>query len=258
MPKFNHSITRRFLSLFQPSRSSQYIQATNRFGSYCVPRSSAHRPAAKRILNGMVHEPRTINFIRSHLKQGDVVHAGTYFGDFIPGIASKMSGNQLLWAFEPVPENYQCAKKTVEMNGLENVRLFNNGLGKKEETVEMVVTDPQGNALGGGSRIAKKHRNRAIPITIKTIDDMIPEDRVVTVIQLDVEGHELPALQGAWETIQRNWPILILEVLGKNRVLEDPWFVHHILAAGYQCLGKVHENIVLSRPPVEVDAQLLR
>ena len=209
----------------------------------------------------MVHEPRTIRFIRQNMGQGDVVHAGTYFGDFIPAIAKAMHPGQKLWAFEPVPENYQCAQKTIALNELANVHLRNAGLGAFPQTVQMIVSDPQGRALGGGSRIAKQPASdrASVPIEIDAIDNVVPSDRSVSIIQLDVEGHELPALQGAWKTIQENWPILILEVLGKNNVLQDEWFIKHIReTGGYNVVGKVHENTVLARPEHNISKSLLQ
>ncbi len=235
-----------------PAEMPEWLSAQNRYGHYCVPKSSAHRPAARRILNGMVHEPRTIRFIRQHCGTGDVVHAGTYFGDFIPGIASGLGPQALLWAFEPVKENYLCAQGTVNLNKLDNVHLHHAGLGSKKGVLAMVTTDKQGAALGGGSRIAVGNRQNTVPVNILCIDDVIPENRQVSVIQLDVEGQELPALQGAIKTIARCRPILVLEVLEKNTVLESAWVRQHLLEQGYQIRGKVHENAVLSVEPVHL------
>src|SRR5690606_3282483 len=39
------------------------IIASNQYGLYAIPRSSAHRPAARTIASGRVHEPETIEFI---------------------------------------------------------------------------------------------------------------------------------------------------------------------------------------------------
>ncbi len=255
-------LPRFFSRFFRGSRvcraTTACLVASNRFGRYCVPRNSSHRPAAKRILNGMVHEPRTLRFIRDNLGKGDVVHAGTYFGDFIPGIAKKMSAGQLLWAFEPVPENFSCARETVRLNALENVRLFNAGLGKEKAVLPMITIDKEGNTLGGGSRIARKSHAGDVTVDIVPIDAVVPTDRQVGIIQLDVEGQELPALQGAWRTIQRSWPLLILEVWRKNQFLEDRWFQENILASGYEVVGKVHENTVLARPEKEFSRRFLR
>ena len=62
----------------------------NEFGRYAVPLSSRHRPAAQAVLAGGVWERETIDCIRAHPER-DVVHAGTYFGDFLPALSAAMS-----------------------------------------------------------------------------------------------------------------------------------------------------------------------
>jgi hypothetical protein len=56
----------------------------NKYGGYCLPLSSLHRPAAQKILSEDVWEPDTIEFMRMNSMGDDIVHAGTYYGDFIP------------------------------------------------------------------------------------------------------------------------------------------------------------------------------
>jgi hypothetical protein len=101
----------------------------NKFGGFCVPASSQHRPAAHAILTGRVWESETIEFITTRCGDGDVVHAGTYFGDFLPALSKACRPDARVWAFEPNTENYRCAKITIGLNGLQNVVLTNAGLG---------------------------------------------------------------------------------------------------------------------------------
>ena len=63
---------------------------------------------------------------------GDLVHAGTYFGDFIPALSRVCAPDAKVWAFEPNPENYRCALITTTLNNLHNVEIKNAGLGSQE------------------------------------------------------------------------------------------------------------------------------
>src|SRR5438477_11756587 len=81
--------------------------AYNEFGGFCVPTSSLHRPAARKILAGQVHEPQTIAFVAAHGEHGDIVHAGAYFGDFLPGLSRACAPAYRIWAFEPNHANYR-------------------------------------------------------------------------------------------------------------------------------------------------------
>jgi FkbM family methyltransferase len=220
--------------------------AYNELGGYCTPISSNQRPVVQQILKGRVHESDTIAFIRKHCGSGDVVHAGTFFGDFLPGISAGMSTNAKVWAFEPNLENFRCAQITLLLNGIENVILKNAGLGETVSVQKMLIQTQDGINLGGASKIVNDTGNgKSIDINIVSIDKTIPTDRHVSVIQLDVEGYEKEALAGALETIKRCKPILILEIEEKTDVTKTDWFSENIFSLGYEVTGRVHMNAVV-------------
>ena len=86
----------------------------NQYGGYCLPLSSIHRPASQTILNGKVWEEETLKFMSKHCGTGDIIHAGTYFGDFLPALSKACHTKAKVWAFEPNLENYKCAIVTTE------------------------------------------------------------------------------------------------------------------------------------------------
>lgn len=224
--------------------------AHNRYGAYCVPESSRHRPAAQAILAHDVWEPDTIEFIRQHCASGDVVHAGAYFGDFLPALSKGVAPGARVWAFEPNAENYHCATRTVELNQLDNVVLVNAGVGARAEVLQLQTSDSTGRAMGGASRIVTTGWDESIEVErvqILTIDEWISPDRDITILQLDVEGHEREALVGAMETIRRCRPVLILETcVDGGDLLSSDWFARHIVGLGYRKVRDVHENSVFA------------
>lgn len=223
------------------------IVSYNEYGAYCIPLSSLHRVAASRVLGNDVYEPETLRFMRARCGTGDVVHAGTYFGDFLPALSSGCAPGAKVWAFEPNPENYRCARVTLELNGVSNVTLTNAGLGAEAELLGVLTADAQGLPLGGASRIVRDDdaaRKNAETIRVVPIDEVVPAGRKVTIVQLDVEGHEQPALAGALATIRRCRPIIILEVLPESDLIDSVWFRKHVLALGYRKTGELHANSV--------------
>ena len=219
--------------------------AYNKSGGYCVPLSSSHRPAAQKILAGVVYEPRTIDFLTSHCNDGDIVHAGTYFGDFLPALSRSRTNDAKIWAFEPNLENYRCALITTYINDLQNVELMNAGLGERKDSVSMMTKDKDGQSLGGASRILDQETENKSPyletVEIVSVDEIVPASRNVSIIQLDVEGHEKQALTGALKTIQRCRPIIILETLP-----ESGWFAETILKLGYRVIQEIPHNTILA------------
>ena len=219
----------------------------NQFGMYCVPELAAHRPAAQAILTHRVWEPDTIDFMRRHCADGDIVHAGTFFGDFLPALSRALSPGAMVMAFEPVAENHQCAKVTVSLNALSNVSLTHAGLGAALVSMKMKTRDNRGRSLGGGSTIVSADSTEGDQdVVIIRIDDSMRPDRRISIIQLDVEGHEKAALEGALQTIGRWLPILILEKLPGSNLTSDEWFEEMILRLGYKPRGKLHENEVFA------------
>ncbi len=228
-----------------PPDALRCLFACNAHGAYCVPLASSHRPAARRILSGGVWEAETLDLLRREAREGDVVHAGTYFGDFLPALSRAARPEHVVWAFEPSRENFRCAQITLLLNDISNVRLLNAALGDREGTEWLVTESDDGRALGGGSFLAgagiegKRGRPTERVRTVR-IDDVVEPDRRISAIQLDVEGTEEAALAGAMETVRRWRPLLVLETLPGRE-----WLESHLVALGYREVKQVDGNHVL-------------
>jgi hypothetical protein len=132
--------------------SVECILCENAFGRYCVPKSSRHRPASQEVLGGRVWERETIEFMRRHVLDRDVIHAGMFFGDFLPGLAPALAPGRKVFAFEPNPESFACAQWTAALNALTNVDMRNAGLGEAKRSA-LMRTQENGRAIGGASHI---------------------------------------------------------------------------------------------------------
>jgi FkbM family methyltransferase len=223
-------------------RAQQCIIAENCHGLYCLPLRSMQRPASQEIIQGRVWEAATIAQICKSAGDGDVIHAGAFFGDFFPAISKALAPAAKLWTFEPNSENFQCAQITCRLNELKNVELRNCGLSDRSNN--RLMTIGQGETwFGGGSRILNKDpvaEEHTETIAVEPIDGAIPADRRISVLQLDVEGHEASALAGGLGTIRRWLPLIILETLPQN------WVQQNLAALGYQVIGRCNSNSILS------------
>lgn len=214
----------------------------NKYGMYCVPASSLETsPPAKKIMSGEIYEPDTIQFIIDNCGDGDILHAGTYFGDFLPALAKNCSEGAKVWAFEPKGEHYYCAMKTLKMNDIHNTMLMHCALGKYYGKQKLQTTNDDGVVWGGGTRIVPDTKSKDTEeVFVMTIDEVIPHNRDVSIIHLDVEGYETPALEGGMKTIKDNLPILILETMPTNE-----WLSKNLYSLGYSITGKLHRNTIL-------------
>ncbi len=186
----------------------------NQYGWVCVPRSSTHTYTSQALLAGRVHEPTTIEYLLGHHASGDVVHAGAGFGDFLPALGKGCSGT--IWAFEPNQENFRAARRTVELNGLNNVSLRNLALGSAAGEARLRVMDGA-EAMGPRSEICDGTEvavDESQACEIRTLDELLPE-APVSIIHLDIEGYEFEALRGASALIARCRPLIVLEIDGR-------------------------------------------
>jgi FkbM family methyltransferase len=214
---------------------------TNEYGRYSVPEGLDHRPAVRLIKSGQVYEPGTIRFMRTHAGSGDIIHAGTFFGDFLPGLSAGLAKDARIWAFEPNPNSHHHASQTIALNGLKNVTLTHAAVSNGDGEILFKTRDELGNPLGGHSRYVEQDEPGVEHVPSIQLDSVIPEDRTISILQLDVEGHERAALEGAMGIITRCRPILILEEFRYKR-----WIKAKLGHLGYELKQKVHANRVFA------------
>jgi len=222
------------------------VLSYNKYGKYCVPISSAHRPVSRYILRGDVWEKDTIDYILNFCNKGDIIHAGTYFGDFLPALSKNSFNRFKIWAFEPNYESYCCTKYTIKLNNLINVKLHNFGLGSRENIKSLLVKDLDGKNKGGSSKIISDSSSLSSEfvdrVTIISLDKFIPKNRKISLIHLDVEGYEEKALEGAIKIIESNSPVIILETLPSL-----DWLKSSLFSMGYSVVGRKNQNTILKR-----------
>jgi FkbM family methyltransferase len=175
------------------------IKSQNIHGKYIIPKSIEYTYTAQTIIQGSVHEPSTIEFIQSI--GGNVILGGAGFGDFLPALKNC----NRVFAFEPNPLMYKCALKTTILNKLTNVSLYKSALGERNCKSSLKHIDEMGLEMGPRSEIGE-----GIPIDMIKLDGFFSEK--IDLIHLDLEGYEFEALKGAKELIEKDKPIIVLEI----------------------------------------------
>lgn len=135
-------------------------------------------------------------------------------------------------AFEPIPE--LC---TFLRNVFPGVRVHDVALSSSagEATFHHVKSRP---GLSGFRRNdSRTGEDTVVEITVRTerLDNILPADRPVHFIKIDVEGAEMEVLQGAVETIRRYRPVVVFEfgLGGADQYGTDPRVLYNLLV--YQC-----------------------
>lgn len=119
-------------------------------------------------------------------------------------------------AFEPIDEFFSKCVCNVSLNGFKNVKLINSGVGEKKGmlpiyTQESVFYDGTTHAGLATLHSFGERRTLLKEVDIVTLDEEFA-DQKVSVIKIDVEGHELSVLKGAVKIIKRDRPFLLVEL----------------------------------------------
>jgi len=149
-----------------------------------------------------------------------------------------------IYGFEPddicFKKAQECIKSKPEVDS-SKVHLYNAGCWSKSAKLQF-FSDGR-----GGSSI---NENANSTIDVIAIDTVIPKDKQVTFIKLDVEGAELEALKGAKETIKRCRPRLAICIYHKPEdILELPLYIlslhsdYKMYIRHYQHF--IYENVLL-------------
>ena len=156
---------------------------------------------------------------------GIVIDIGAGFGTFSVHLASMNYRNFKFAAFEPLRiVNMQLATNVL-LNHLDNIKVFNVGLGEREETRSFYTVDYALNANHGSFSFNHEiNEIRGILPTddremyeFKTLDSYLPGN--VRLIKLSAPGMEIEVLRGSTETIKNNdCPPLIFESW------QDEWY----------------------------------
>lgn len=132
---------------------------------------------------------------------GFYLDCGSHRGKPIEAFVKWSGGHyKKIIAFEPDPENFAVLENFVRERGYKNVTLLNCGVYDRKGVLSF---DSQGNTFSNFSS------NGTESIAVEKIDDVVGDEHV-SLIGMDIEGSELPALKGAAHTITRDKPALAI------------------------------------------------
>lgn len=154
---------------------------------------------------------------------GDLMDVGANIGIMTYHLAKRFPDRKVM-AIEPMPENFSVLKSVVERNKLNNVELVPVAVGEKKENMEMVLpkngkVKMQGLAHVVHESIDEWNEGDKFDVLCERLDDIAGE-RKIAGIKMDVENFEYFALKGGEAMIDRDRPVIYLELWeNKNRDL---------------------------------------
>ena len=193
------------------------------------------------IINNHIWEEHILKLITNFSKRNTVIlDIGANIGCHCVGLNKKNMGrNMKVVAFEPQPFVFDILQFNMK-NNCANYECYNVGLSDTETKIFLEMPDYTLCENPGGFNLDLQGKDHTkTPIQIKTLDSYNFEN--VSLIKIDVEGLENQVLKGAYSTILRSKPIMIIEILGgtpfenankhqKNYILDT---IKHIESLNY-------------------------
>lgn len=172
--------------------------------------------------------PLLISVILNHFG-GTFLDVGANSGVYCL-VAASIAKCKRIIAFEPLPHAYETLKRNIEDNGLTaRVDLRQVGLSDRTGTAKLSIPDPGHGLIQTSATLGAPFYavHSSLDIAISRLDDIaLPPD--ITVIKVDIEGHEPAFLRGAKDMIDKNRPIIFGEVLSIANFAELSAFLSEV------------------------------
>ena len=175
-----------------------------------------------------------LNWALSHSKSfNTAVDVGANVG--LHSVRLSQRFNKVI-AFEPYSLNFECL--ILNTMTFSNIDLNNKGLGAEKSSVEISLPTDSDN--GGAPSIVdflnteRKLVNESIQIDTLDSYNLAPD-----LIKIDTQGYELQVLKGAYETLKKYKPVLIVEV-GKGEPLNR--ICEYLSEFGYELDGHTNKD----------------
>lgn len=153
------------------------------------------------------------------LRPGDtVVDAGANIGFYAIPFGRRLRAlNGRLYAFEPIPNNFERLQDAIRLNTVEHVTVaIEAALGEVSGTVAFHTQNEYGSETGNAIMIGAARPVRAADVVtaVTTLDEFAAERKITEcrLIKIDIEGAELLALRGAERFITAARPYVYYEL----------------------------------------------
>lgn len=141
-----------------------------------------------------------------------------------------------VYSFEPVQQNLRLLEVNCENK---NISVFNYGLSDKSNKFYIHYSDSNmGESViadGNLKHVDLNNLDQKSEITTKALDQVPIFNNVANIefIKIDIEGHELSALRGMKQTLQRTMPVISLEIHKSEVVNGSTATIDFLRALGY-------------------------
>lgn len=165
------------------------------------------------------YEPFTAQLFRDVIRPGaTVLDIGAQYGYFSLVAARQVGPKGRVYAFEPVPANFELLQRNIRKSGYGDIiRPVPKAVGEEHGARTIFLYEESG--LHGMHRHPHAAVRQTISVECVTIDEFL-NGQPVDVIKMDIEGAEPFALQGMEHTIAKNGGLVLFAELAPVLLLQ--------------------------------------
>ena len=169
-----------------------------------------------------------------HKDEGWFFDVGANVGLYVWEVA-KVCPTRNILAFEPDPANFELLEMTQKEAELQNFALCPDALSNQTDQVSFCqdpLTSATGCIQGEEKPWIEQYLNGStnqINVKTRTLDSEVDNNKIPSLIKIDVEGHEVEVLEGAIHTLSDAKPLLIIESFPPKQEK----VISHLKACGY-------------------------
>jgi FkbM family methyltransferase len=151
------------------------------------------------------------DMLSSLVGKGDwVIDIGANIGHYALRLSELVATDGRVIAFEPVPETFELLAANASLSMFSNLTLINAAVSNAVRMSGMTIPKFRDTGLGDCYEAELTSADSALQVFCLTLD-LLNLPHQIRLVKIDVEGHELSALQGMVELLRRDHPLLIVE-----------------------------------------------
>ncbi|MDZ7787692.1 MAG: FkbM family methyltransferase [Halofilum sp. (in: g-proteobacteria)] len=168
------------------------------------------------------HDRGVQYWIGHYLNEGDTaIDVGANVGIFTLQMARSVTSAGRVLAFEPHPLSISALRRNLALNHMtDEVEVHELALG--ETDCDMTITVPGTNQGSATLRQRASNPENGINVPVRNFSHWIRQygDPSAKIIKIDVEGFELSVLKGMAQYLEREAPVLLIELTPRDRIEE--------------------------------------
>jgi len=162
------------------------------------------------------YEPMVAQALCRLIQPGWVcVDVGAHLGYFTLLLAHLVGEEGHIFAFEAHPENFRWLQENIALNGL-TARVTVENLAVSDGSQTFVYLNAPAYYTTEWSIVRASPVHRSLEVQAIALDQYFAKGLHVNFIKMDIEGAEYLALQGMRRLLQRDRPICLIELHGKE------------------------------------------